>query len=269
MPEQKKSKQEKRADREQAVVRQAIALFSDKGFLGVRMSDVAKACEVSMGTIYSHFAAKEDLLLACAACIGVQEQALYRKVIESEGPAMQRTVTGFTVNWLISQYHQDLIEIEHLSLMPSIWRRANPQRIAELNRVHESCFAMAQPLALEMLEHDLIGHADMDEGAREELAVLFNHGMWGLCVGLNSATNSGMARADEDGHEACSYKHFSTNVLHFLKGYGWNADDPQAVFDDCRRRAMAMLDGHPWFACPDADTGSDATSDTVNGEQHA
>jgi len=269
MPEQKKSKQEKRADREQAIVRQAIALFSDKGFLGVRMSDVAKACEVSMGTIYSHFAAKEDLLLACAASIVAQEQAMYRTVIEGEGPAMQRTVTGFTVNWLISQHHQDLIEIEQLSLMPSIWRRANPQRIAELNRVHESCFAMAQPLVLEMLEHDLTGGADMEEEAREELAVLLNHGIWGLCVGLNSAANSGMARADEDGHEACSYKHFSTNVIHFLKGFGWNADDPQAVFDDCRRKAVALLDGHPWFACPDTDTGSDAVADTVNGEQHA
>jgi len=244
------SKQVKRAEREEKILRQAIGLFVEKGFLGVRMSDVAKACELSMGTIYSHFAAKEDLLMGAAAFLTREEKSLYQGVIKADEPAMQRIVTGFTINWLIAQYHPGLVEIENLSLMPSVWSRANPQRIQELNALHQSFFELAQSLVLEMLSSELNGYAGLDDAARDELAMLLNHGMWGLCVGLNSTAQSGIARADGDQHEACSYKHFTTNVIHFLKGYGWNDPDPEQMFDACRAAAVKALVGHAWFACP-------------------
>jgi len=244
------NRQLKRAEREEKILRQAIGLFVEKGFLGVRMSDVAKACELSMGTIYSHFAAKEDLLMGAAAFLTRQEKSLYQSVIEADEPAMQRIVTGFTINWLIAQYHPGLVEIENLSLMPSVWSRANPQRIQELNTLHQSFFELAQSLVLEMLSSELNGYAGLDDAARDELAMLLNHGMWGLCVGLNSTAQSGIARADGDQHEACSYKHFTTNVIHFLKGYGWNDPDPEQMFDACRAAAVKALAGHIWFACP-------------------
>jgi len=244
------SKQVKRAKREDKILRQAIGLFVEKGFLGVRMSDVAKACELSMGTIYSHFAAKEDLLMGCAAFLTREEKSLYQGVVEADESPMQRIVTGFTINWLIAQHHPGLVEIENLSLMPSVWSRANPQRIQELNALHQSFFELAQSLVLEMLSSELNGYASLDDAARDELAMLLNHGMWGLCVGLNSTAQSGIARADGDQHEACSYKHFTTNVIHFLKGYGWNDPDPEQMFDACRAAAVKALVGHTWFACP-------------------
>ena len=127
------SKQQKRAEREQLIVEQAIALFVEKGFLGVRMAEIAKTCDLAMGTIYSHFAAKEDLLMGCATRLVREEKGIYRGIISSDATAMQRIVIGFTVNWLIAQHHSGLVEIENLSLMPSVWSRANPQRIRELN----------------------------------------------------------------------------------------------------------------------------------------
>jgi len=244
------NRQIKRAEREQMILQKALYLFVDKGFLGVRMTDVARACALSMGTIYSHFAAKEDLLMGCATLLVREEKALYKGVIESDEPAMQRIVTGFTLNWLVAQYHPGLIEIENLSLMPSVWTRANPQRIQELNALHVSFFDMAQSLVLEMLSSDLNGYAGLDDAARKELAVMLNHGMWGLCIGLNSTAQSGIARADGDQHEACSYKHFTTNVIHFLRGYGWAEAEPEQMFDACRNTALQALAGHAWFASP-------------------
>jgi len=241
------SRQVKRAEREDKILRQAIGLFVEKGFLGVRMADVAKASELSMGTIYSHFAAKEDLLMGCAAYLTREEKALYQGVIEADEPAMRRIVTGFTINWLIAQHQPGLVEIENLSLMPSVWSRANPQRIQELNELHQSFFVLAQSLVVEMLSSELNGYASLDDAAREELATLLNHGMWGLCVGLNSTAQSGIARADGDAHEACSYLHFTTNVIHFLKGYGWNDPEPLRMFDACRASAEQALAGHEWF----------------------
>jgi len=244
------SRQQKRMQREQFIIEKAIGLFVEKGFLGVRMAEVAKACDLSMGTIYSHFAAKEDLLMGCASFLTREEKAVFEGVIRSDAPAMQRIVTGFSVNWLMAQYHPELTEIENLSLMPSVWSRANPQRIQELNQLHSDFFKLAQSVVLEILSSDLNGYAERDGADRDELAMLLNHGMWGLCVGLNSTAQSGIARADGDHHEACSYKHFTTNVIHFLKGCGWSEAHPEAVFDVCRDKAVACLSGHAWFTCP-------------------
>lgn len=244
------SKQHKRAEREQFIIEKAVRLFEDKGFLGVRMSDVAKATALSMGTIYSHFPTKEDLLMGCATCLTREEKALYLPLIESDAPAMQRIVTGFTMNWLIAQHHPGLVEIEHLSLMHSIWSRANPSRIQELNALHQSFFELAQPLILEMLSDDLNGYAESSPAEKEQLAILLNHGIWGLCIGLNSTAHSGMARSDGDTHERCSYRHFTTNIIHFLKGYGWHDPEPEQMFDDCLKCAVERLAGSAWFACP-------------------
>ena len=244
------SRQEKRAERERLIIEKAIELFVSKGFLGVRMAEVAKASGFAMGTIYSHFVAKEDLLMACATLLSSQEKEIYQGIIETDAPAMQRIVTGFTVNWMIAQYHPGLIEIENLSLMPSVWSRANPQRIQDLNTLHRDFFSMAQSLVLEMLRSDLNGYSGLDNTSLEELARLINHGMWGLCVGLNSTAQSGIARADGEHHEACSYKHFTSNVIHFLKGCGWSEKRPEQMFEACRNQALDSLKGHPWFACP-------------------
>ncbi len=247
-------RQTKRTQREQAILRHAIALFVEKGFLGVRMSDVAGACRLSMGTIYSHFAAKEDLLTGCATLLIGEELAIFERIIGLDRPAITRIVTGFTANWLISEHHPALVEIEHLSLMPSIWRRAVPDRVARLTRLHADFFQRAQRVVLELLEAELEGYADLDRSAREELALLLNHGMWGLCVGLNSTAHSFVARAVEEsagapgGVDGCSYRHFTTNVIHFLKGCGWREEYPQRVFAACRAEAEAILAASPWFA---------------------
>ncbi len=252
------SRQQKRMEREKIIIEQAIKLFVGKGFLGVRMAEVATASHLAMGTIYSHFAAKEDLLMACATLLTSEEKTIYHSIIASDISAIQRIVTGFTVNWLIAQHHPQLVEIQNLSLMPSVWSRANPQRIQQLNTLHGDFFTMAQAVVMEMLNNDLNIDTDMDAAAREELGMLLNHGMWGLCVGLNSTAQSGIARADGDHHEACSYQHFTTNVIHFLKGYGWEEEAPEAVFAECREKALGYLDKHAWFACPAVKDTTDA-----------
>lgn len=42
----------------------AAALFADKGYVGTSMRDIAQACGMLAGSLYYHFAAKEDLLVA-------------------------------------------------------------------------------------------------------------------------------------------------------------------------------------------------------------
>jgi AcrR family transcriptional regulator len=49
------------ADRRQAILDAALDVFSDKGFALARLDDVAVRAGIAKGTIYLHFADKEDL----------------------------------------------------------------------------------------------------------------------------------------------------------------------------------------------------------------
>ena len=47
-----------------AVLDAAARLFAGKGYAATSMRDIAEACEMLPGSLYYHFAAKEDLLVA-------------------------------------------------------------------------------------------------------------------------------------------------------------------------------------------------------------
>ena len=51
-------------ERRQAIVKEAIRLFSEKGFRGTTTRELASAVGVSEPVIYQHFATKKDLYAA-------------------------------------------------------------------------------------------------------------------------------------------------------------------------------------------------------------
>jgi AcrR family transcriptional regulator len=53
-----------RQERRQQILAAALAVFSERGFHGANVSDVAAAAGVSQGTIYWYFESKEELLTA-------------------------------------------------------------------------------------------------------------------------------------------------------------------------------------------------------------
>jgi len=55
---------EEKAARRQAILDAAKRVYSDKGFLGATVEDIAAAARVSVGTIYLYFRSKEDLYVS-------------------------------------------------------------------------------------------------------------------------------------------------------------------------------------------------------------
>ncbi|MEU6083465.1 TetR/AcrR family transcriptional regulator [Streptomyces sp. NPDC047108] len=52
------------------LITQAVRLVGEQGFAQTRTVDVARAAEVSHGTVFAHFPSREDLVLAVAGHIG-------------------------------------------------------------------------------------------------------------------------------------------------------------------------------------------------------
>jgi len=241
-------RREKRELREKEIVEKTIRLLSQRGFLDLRMADIAKETSYSMGTIYSHFESKEDLLVACAHALIVEHKVLFNAIASQPISAIEKIITTAQCSWQISMRHPDLIEIDNLSLMPSVWRRATQQRANELNQLHVELAQLFLGLVLEAIEKSLDGYEELDQPQIEQLAHYLTHGMWGLCVGLSSTAQSGYASTlcPDSGDESDTY--FATNYSNFLKGYGWQEENPEAVFEQCKSIAQACMEKTTWFS---------------------
>ena len=241
-------RREKRDLREKEIVEKTIELLSQRGFLDLRMADVAKKTKYSMGTIYSHFESKEDLLVACAYTLVLEHKVLFNAIANQPVPAIEKIITTGQCSWELSMNHPDLIEIDNLSLMPSVWRRATKQRANELNQLHVELANMFLGIVLEAIEQNLDGYELLNKEQTEQLAHHLTHGMWGLCVGLSSTAQSGYASTLCPESDDESYAHFSINYSNFLKGYGWHETNPYAVFERCKSVAQKCINETTWFA---------------------
>jgi len=212
-------------------------LMQEHGFLGLRMSDVAKSSHLSMGTIYSHFEAKEDLLIGCANHICSRYDDLFSTLFAQQESAVETLITSMVIKWIIDQQQPTLSEILHLSLMPSVWRRAAEMRCERSNALHCRIGQSFEEIARQAVASDF---TLPDAANQNDEVCLLHHGLWALSVGIETTGQSGYIRMLNDQKGAPdegNYHHFSHNCIHLLLGYGWREPHPEALFARCRTRA--------------------------------
>jgi AcrR family transcriptional regulator len=71
-----------------AVLDAAARLFASKGYSAASMRDIAQACDMLPGSLYYHFAAKEDLLVA-----------VYERGVEELRGGVHGAVAGLEAPW--------------------------------------------------------------------------------------------------------------------------------------------------------------------------
>ncbi len=98
----------------------ATTLFKQKGYLGVGLNEILKACNISKGSLYHHFPkGKEELIIVCLHSLNeritwnmgvifqqypstlVATQVMIEKVVadfEQKG-----TITGYTISSIVSE----------------------------------------------------------------------------------------------------------------------------------------------------------------------
>ena len=69
-----------RARTREAVVETALRLFSERGYLGVRVEDIAREAGVSRATFYKYFAEREEILAALMSRLFTDDSATHPEV---------------------------------------------------------------------------------------------------------------------------------------------------------------------------------------------
>lgn len=79
-------KQREVAEREQLFLDTARDLVREDGLLNLVMARIARECDYAVGTLYQHFASKEDLLIALSAVNERHRHELFQRVLEWQAP---------------------------------------------------------------------------------------------------------------------------------------------------------------------------------------
>ena len=104
-------------ERRESILQAAQRLFSEKGYHGVSIDEIAREVDVSPAILYRHFKSKKVLYEAVLQAMSAQRESYVQTVINS-GTSFEDVLTGMTQVYLDSiRANPDLLRIELQSLL--------------------------------------------------------------------------------------------------------------------------------------------------------
>ena len=101
------------ANRLAAQLDTAQALIQRDGLLSLQMSRLAEACEYATGTLYRHFASKEDLLVALATRNSLQRIGLFERAARWSGPTRDRILALALADLIVLREQPEHFRLAH------------------------------------------------------------------------------------------------------------------------------------------------------------
>jgi AcrR family transcriptional regulator len=118
--------------REQFFVEQARELIGREGLLNLQMTRLADQCEYAVGTLYQHFASKEDLIIEIACADFKEHVDLARRVAAWPARSRDRVVALALTDAVFVGLKPDHFSLIQYAFCDVVWRAATPERRAKV-----------------------------------------------------------------------------------------------------------------------------------------
>lgn len=200
------------AGREQEFLTAARELIREDGLLSLQMSRLAERCEYAVGTIYRHFASKEDLLVALTTQNVREHAELFQRVAHWNARPRERMFAIGVADMIFVQRNPGHFRLAQYALCEVVWQAASPVR-------REALLAANKPVATSVAgiveEAAACGDLDLRGQSPQELTT----GLWSLSFGFhNLAHAEGLL---EDFSVRDPYRLMCRHIQHLLNGFGW------------------------------------------------
>lgn len=200
------------AQRETLLLDAAQALIRRDGLPGLQMARIAEECEYAIGTLYRHFASKEDLLLALCTRNCERRVALYERAARWNGPSRERIVALALADLVVAREQPEHVRLAQFVWTDVVWDAASP---AARQR------ALAIWGTLGSLTSDIADQARRDGDLPASLPLPGESlltGPWALSLGLHTlAQRPGLL----DPSLGDPYRLLLQHLHYLLNGYGW------------------------------------------------
>lgn len=170
------------AEREERILSAALELIRADGLLSLQMSRIAEKCEYAVGTLYQHFASKEDLLLALVTNVVRDHLHLMNRCRAWDAPPRHRMMAIAMADIVFVRKHPDYFRVLQYSLCGVAWNATSAER--------RQGFLEAQAPLIKVVVDifgDALARGDLPVGTRiEDLAI----GPWALCFGYHNLVHA-------------------------------------------------------------------------------
>lgn len=147
-----KTRREKVADREIAILKAAGSVFNARGYAKASMAEIARAAGVADGTLYLYFKSKEDLVRGVLARFYAQLTETAQKGVD------KREGTTAKLKFLARHHMREVIaNWRILEIAPLIDRSSEQYRQSELYRLNRDYVAVFDRVAKAAISEGLVG----------------------------------------------------------------------------------------------------------------
>ena len=208
----KERRQREFEDREQVFLDCARDLIRDEGLLNLQMSRIAEKSEYAVGTLYKHFASKEDLLLALAAVDTEKHVAMFQRATQWQAKARDRMVAIAVADMIFVRRNPDFFRLGQYVFTEVVWKAASTER-------RQAMLVASDPLAdvVVGIVNDGVaaGELELRGMAAEEICT----GLWALSAGTHNLVHA--EGVLEDFNIRDPYRLMCRHTQVMLNGYGW------------------------------------------------
>lgn len=225
-------------EREQRLLAVARELIVRDGLLNLQMSKLAKASEHAMGTIYQHFASKEDLYLALVTESVAEYATLFQRVAAWQANSRDRMFAIAVADSIFVRRNPEHFRLAQYALFEVVWGAASVAR-------REAHRAASQPIceAVMCIVQDGLQQGDLLANglSPEEVST----GFWAMSQGIHTLAHAEGLLEQFAVHRP--YGLLARHIQFLLNGMGWQPLSP--LTDDALNALIARIRAevlHDW-----------------------
>ena len=221
-------KQREIQEREELILGVAREMLVERGYLGLTMDRIAKAIDYSKGTVYQHFASKEDLLVAMAGQNASKRADMFERASTFRGRPRERMMgIGICYELFVSLYPA-YFGSEKIINAGSVRAKATEQHGQLLAHSEVACTQIVSGIVRDAVA---AGDLVLPDGT-SPMDLCFN--LWSLTFGAYFLTSGEAPLSDlgvTDPHVALMRGYHA-----LLDGYGWRPLSTEWDYDATRAK---------------------------------
>lgn len=221
-------RQRELADRERLFLDKAQELIQRDGLLNLQMARIAEECDYAIGTLYNHFASKEDLLVALATRNCLSRVELFERAARWTGPTRERMLAIALADLMMIRAQPEHFRLAQFVWTDVIWGAASE---ASRRRALEASAPLSELVDGIVVEAFHKGELPAGTTLTPQALTI---GPWAMCLGMYTLLQQdGLLEHKGFGDP---YRLLFKQLQYLFNGYGW-----QPLFDPVDDDAVDAL----------------------------
>ncbi|MEM9644130.1 MAG: TetR/AcrR family transcriptional regulator [Planctomycetota bacterium] len=226
-------KQQEIRQREDQILATAVPMLREGGLMSISMDAIAKQMRYTRGTIYNHFANKEEIVLALAARAVQRRVDLFRYAASLCEPTRDRVASIGIACEAYTERLPDDFAVEQMVRHDSVWQKTSDGRRELLQSCEHQCIGFVSEIINEAIS---AGDFKLPRSRSVADVVL---GLWSLVYGgqVLEATSPSLAAIGITDHRQAIRR----NCNAMLDGWGWKPLYEPSRYNGLVKRVLPAL----------------------------